>query len=55
MKSSEGRQRGFISPGDVQALLIGLVVAGILVGLVIGYGVTWLWGIIRPWIHAVTA
>lgn len=51
-------QRGWGAP-DFTGLITGLVIAGIVIGIVIGaatsVGVPWLWGMLKPWLHAVTA
>lgn len=32
-----------------------LIVFGVLVGLLLAWGVPWLWGLIKPFLHMVTA
>lgn len=49
------RQRGFISNRDFQFFMFMLVLVGMFVGAVLFLGIPWLWGILRPFIHAWTA
>lgn len=48
------KQLGFISPGDMQAFFITLIVIGILIGTLLAIGIPWIWNLIKPWIHTIT-
>ena len=50
-KSSQG---GWGAP-DFTGAITGLVIAGIVIGAAASVGVPWLWGMLKPWLHAVTA
>lgn len=41
--------------GYAEGTFTGLVIVCIILGIVIAYGVPWLWGLIKPIIHALTA
>ena len=49
---------GFIGPAFEEAIK-GLVIFGIAIGFVVGAAVfvvgPWLWQIVKPWIHSITA
>lgn len=36
-------------------LFTATIAVGVIVGLIIGLAVPWLWDLIRPWLHAITA
>ena len=40
---------------DLKGFFIMLIVFGVLVGLLLAWGVPWLWGLIKPFLHMVTA
>ena len=40
---------------NLGGMFIGLFIAGVLVGLGLVYGGGWLWGVLKPLIHAATA
>jgi len=46
--------RGYIDL-DFTGLFIGIAIVGGIVGAVLAYGIPWLWSLIKPWIHALTA
>jgi hypothetical protein len=45
-------QRGFI---DATGALVALIFVGIVIGLAAAYVVPWLWSLLKPLIHALTA
>lgn len=47
-------QRGFIGPDDFFWFLVMLVAVGFVAGLVVAFGVPWIWSIMKPWLHAIT-
>lgn len=49
------KQSGFIGDDAILAMLVFLVVIGIVIGVALSIGVPWLWGFLKPWIHALTA
>lgn len=49
------RQRGFISERDFIWFMAVMVLFGVLIGAALFVGIPWLWGILRPFIHAWTA
>jgi hypothetical protein len=40
---------------DFGKALIALFVFGIAIGLVAAIGIPWIWDVLKPWIHSVTA
>ena len=46
-------QRGYIDL-DFTGLFVGLVIVGIVVGLGLAWLVPWVWGIVKPLLHALT-
>lgn len=49
------KQSGFIGDDDIAVMLGFLVVIGIVIGVALSIGVPWLWGLLKPWMHALTA
>jgi hypothetical protein len=51
-------QRGWGAP-DFTGMITGLVIIGIVIGVAASAaasaGIPWLWGMLKPWLHAVTA
>lgn len=45
-------QRGYYDPG---AIVPALLIFGVVMGVVVAYGVPWLWGLVKPLLHAITA
>lgn len=45
-------QKGFI---DLDGLIAGLVIAGVVLGVSLTYAIPWLWSYIKPIIHALTS
>lgn len=41
--------------GAFKLMFAALLVAGLLAGVTLAFGVPWLWSVIRPWLHMVTA
>ena len=52
--ASKSSQGGWGAP-DFTGAITGLVIAGIVIGAAASVGVPWLWGMLKPWLHAVTA
>lgn len=46
------KQHGYI---DLDGIVTMLIVIGVIVGVVLAYGVPWLWDFIKPIIHSLTA
>lgn len=46
-------QRGYLP--DLTGFFAALVVLGVIVGAVLAVGLPWLWSVIKPFIHALTA
>lgn len=40
---------------EMRGLFVTLIVACTLLGVALGYAIPWLWSIVRPLIHALTA
>lgn len=40
---------------DLKGLFVGLVVVGAVIGAAITYGLPWLWRLVKPLLHAITA
>jgi hypothetical protein len=40
---------------DFTPLIVGGVVVGIVIGVILAFGLPWLWEILKPFIHALTA
>ena len=40
---------------DLDGFFIGLVVIGVVIGVAIAYGLPWLWHLVKPLLHAITA
>ena len=40
---------------DMKALMAAFVVVGVLVGVALATGLPWLWGLLKPLLHALTA
>ena len=40
---------------DFTGFFIALIVLGIIIGLILGVAVPWLWELVKPWIHSITA
>jgi hypothetical protein len=40
---------------DLKGFFIALIVVGGIVGAALAYGIPWLWSLIKPLIHALTA
>ena len=49
---SKRAQRGYYDPG---AIVPALLIAGVVMGVVVAYGLPWLWAVIKPFLHAITA
>lgn len=47
-------QKGFMNL-DLGSLMVGLLIAGAVIGVVLAYAIPWLWSFIKPAIHALTA
>lgn len=45
----------YCNDSDWWGLVIGLVVFGIAIGCALAFGLPWLWSILKPMLHAVTA
>ena len=48
------RQGGYFNI-DLTAVLVGAAVVGMLLGSVVTIVAPWLWGVVKPWLHALTA
>ncbi len=44
----------FYSERDFFEFVVLCIGAGVLLGLFFAFGVPWLWGLVKPWLHAVT-
>jgi hypothetical protein len=59
-EAAEGRrkmkhdQKGFIDADAVTTTFVVLVIFGVVVGWGLAVGIPWLWGVIKPFIHAAT-
>lgn len=40
---------------DLKGFFVSLVVVGVVIGVAVAYGLPWLWRLIKPLLHAVTA
>lgn len=40
---------------DLKGFIAGLVIAGIVVGVALAFIIPWLWGVVKPILHAITA
>ena len=47
-------QKGYYNL-DLGGLMVGLLIAGVFVGVVLAYAIPWLWSYVKPIIHALTA
>ena len=47
-------QKGFIDADAVATMFVVLILFGVVVGWGLAVGVPWLWGVIKPFIHAAT-
>ena len=47
-------QKGFIDADAVATMFVVLILFGVVVGWGLAVGVLWLWGVIKPLIHAAT-
>lgn len=48
------RQGGYFNM-DLTAALVAFVAVGVVIGLVLSFAIPWLWGVVKPWLHALTA
>lgn len=39
---------------NLGGMFIGLVAAGILIGLLLSFAIPWVWEVVKPWLHAIT-
>ena len=44
-------QEGFVNLDGLLSALVGL---GVVFGLILAFGVPWVWGLVKPFIHALT-
>jgi hypothetical protein len=40
---------------DLKGFIVALIVVGVALGVVLAYGVPWLWSLVKPLLHAITA
>lgn len=40
---------------SITAFAVACVVLGGLIGAFVGWGIPWLWSLVKPWLHMVTA
>lgn len=45
----------WVSESDWRFFIASLVAFGVVVGGLLAIGIPWLWGIIKPWLHTITA
>jgi hypothetical protein len=48
------KQRGYFTI-DIGAIFIWLIVVGAVIGFVMAYAIPWVWSLVKPLIHALTA
>lgn len=47
------RERGYVDL-NVTGLLIAVTVIGVIAGLILCPILSWAWGVVKPWLHAIT-
>ena len=45
----------YFSDSDVRNFILGLIVFGIIIGLAIAFSLPWLWQVLKPWLHWISA
>lgn len=49
------KQTGFIDSDAITTFIVILVVLGVAGGIAVSFGLPWLWNLIKPFLHQVTA